>query len=80
MQMCISKPSGMKLVFIKRVKELNDNQMPATPAKIAQEYNMTYRHILRLAFELSEEGFIERIIEDWKVRYVVTNEGSRLLY
>lgn len=75
-----NRPSGMKLVFLKSVKEINDFQEKATPARIAKEYNMTYRHILNIAYELSERKLIKRVMEDWKIRYELTENGKRILY
>ena len=78
--MCHDKISGMKLVFLKYVKELNDLDEECTPAKISQEYNMTYRQILNIAYYLSANGLILRIVEDWRVRYKITNDGEKILY
>lgn len=78
--MCKDKSiSGMKLVFIKYVKELNDKGDVATPAKIAKEYNMTYRQILNIAFFLDEKGYIKRNCKNWTMKYEVTNEGRQIL-
>lgn len=75
-----NKPSGMKLVFMQRVREITLNEEHATPARIAREYNMTYRQILNIAFDLAERGLIKRIIENWTVRYELTKDGERILY
>lgn len=78
--MCHDKLSGMKLVFLKYIKELNEKDIEATPAKIAREYNMTYRHILNIAYYLVEKKLIKRITADWRVRYELTKDGNRILY
>lgn len=78
--MCHDKPSGMKLVFILRVKEITSRDEHATPSRIAKEYNMTYRQILNIAFDLAQRGLIKRIIENWTVRYELTEDGKRILY
>lgn len=73
------KPSGMKLVFMKHVKDLQDQGVRATPAKIAREFNMTYRQILNIACVLSENGYIVREFENWTVSYLLTKNGERIL-
>lgn len=77
--MCHDKPSGMKLVFLQRVREINSNDERATPSRIAREYNMTYRQILNIAFDLAQQGFIKREIENWTVGYILTENGERIL-
>lgn len=74
-----SKISGMKLVFLRYVHEITEQGGECTPAKISREYNMTYRHILNIALEMLERKLIIRIIENWRVRYELTENGKRVL-
>ena len=73
--MCIERVSGMKFVFLKSVFEFTSQGEKATPAKIAKSYNMTYRHIIRIAIDLEREDYIEINRENWRIEYGVTQRG-----
>lgn len=70
----------MKFVFLTSVYELTSQGENATPAKIAKTYNMTYRHILRIANDLAYDKYIIRNIEDWRVRYELTQKGMGIVF
>lgn len=77
--MMVSKLKGLEFIFLIKINEFKQSGEKPTPRMMQDELGITYRAVCKIAIRLVDKDVIEKINDNWRVHYEITNTGKEIL-